>query len=441
MEHEEEIFDQLLASRNSYKNRQLLNVFWIGFIIYIFGYTLSVGPDPNYMICDLLRLVGITLFVISSTLMIALKFESKYLALLFHLFIFWQFFVVLRGVEMGYEEIKNILFNPLNGMFLYITPLILLFPRNPHSLKIIFKVIAAFGILFFVGFVLMYAPIIDRDNVDGRDIFEVLVKVMAFPTAFLLMTYNFQSNNKKLLAIAVILVSLALAAFRVRRGLIFIIGCALILTFLIFLYINKRQSVLVILSIFAGFLMSIIGLGAFGNSDIEFVNRIKERLEEDTRSEVELYYYADMEAKDWLIGRGMSGLVAAPPGIDSSGDTSGYRDGIETDYLNTILKGGSIGLGLLLLIAVPAMLNGLFFSNNSLAKAAGFWILLWIISLYPTTVTTFSMNYILVWVSIGICYSPIYRRLSEETLINYFKGKFEPILDEQNTIQLNDKST
>jgi len=128
-------------------------------------------------------------------------------------------------------------------------------------------------------------------------------------------------------------------------------------------------------------------------------------------------------------------LVAAPPGIDESGDYSGYRNGIETDYLNIILKGGSISLGLLLLIAIPAMFKGLMFSNNSLSKAAGFWILIWLLSLYPSTVTTFSMNYILVWISIGICYSPSYRGLSEETLKAYFKGNFEAVTEEKELIE------
>ncbi|MRI02604.1 hypothetical protein GH721_18830 [Kriegella sp. EG-1] len=437
MEQEENNFLQLLESRNLLKHRQLLTIFWAGFLIYTLGFSLSADPAPNYMICDLLRITGIGLFLISSLLLIAFKFESKYLATLFPILIFWNFFVILRGMELDYEGIKNILFNPLNGIFLYLTPLIILLPRNPRTLKLVFKVITALGLLFLALLVLMHAPIIDRENVMGRDIFEVLVKILALPAGFLIMTYNYHSKYVKFLAVAVIFVALALAGFRVRRGLIFILGLVLIFGFLIFLYINKRQSILVVFAIFAGLLISILGIGAFGNSNIEFVNRIKERLEEDTRSEVELYYYADMEADDWLIGRGMRGMVAAPAGIDASGDYSGYRDGIETDYLNIILKGGVISLGLLLLIAIPAMINGLFFSKNSLSKAAGFWILIWMVSLYPSTVTTFSMNYLLVWIAIGICYSPKYTQLSEDTLKDYFKYHIEPDIEEDNTHQLN----
>ncbi|MEO9892798.1 hypothetical protein [Aurantibacter sp.] len=436
MEEEREVLSEMLASRNSLRNRQLVILFWAGFLIYTLGFSLSAAPEPNYVICDLLRITGIGLFLISSLLVVAFKFESIYLALLFSLLMFWQFFVILRGLELDYEGVKNILFNPLNGVFLYLTPLILLLPRNPQTLKLIFKVIIILGLLFIAELALMHAPIIDRENIMGRDIFEVLVKILALPAGFLIMTYNYHSKSIKFIAIAVILLALALAGFRVRRGLIFILGLILIFAFLIFLYINKRQSVLVVFSVFAGLLCTILGLGAFGNSDIEFVNRIKERLEEDTRGEVELYYYADMEADDWLMGRGMRGMVAAPPGIDTTGDYTGYREGIETDYLNIILKGGIISLGLLLLIAIPAMIKGLFFSNNSLSKAAGFWILLWLVSLYPSTVTTFSMNYILVWIAIGICYSPKYTQLSEATLKDYFKYDIEPE-DQDDSYHLN----
>jgi len=166
-----------------------------------------------------------------------------------------------------------------------------------------------------------------------------------------------------------------------------------------------------------------LGLIAFENiENSQFFEKATKRMNEDTRSGVEDYYYADMEFKDYIIGRGMSGLVAAPTAIDNNSDHPGYREGIETDYLNIILKGGVISLGLLLLIAVPAMINCFFFSKNTLSKAAGFWILLWIISLYPSTVTTFTLNYILVWLSIGIGYSFKTRNIPEKSLEKYFNN-------------------
>ena len=69
---------------------------------------------------------------------------------------------------------------------------------------------------------------------------------------------------------------------------------------------------------------------------------------------------------------------------------------------------------------IPAVVKGLFFSKNLLSKAAGVWILLWILYLYPTSVTTFTLHYILVWICIGICYSNKIRNIPEEAMRKYF---------------------
>jgi hypothetical protein len=145
---------------------------------------------------------------------------------------------------------------------------------------------------------------------------------------------------------------------------------------------------------------------------------ILERAEEDTRTGVELYFYNDMHPIDWAIGRGINGKYYCPD-IEESSD---YRILIETGYLQIILKGGIIFLSLYLLMAVPALILGIFYSKNLLSKAAGIWILVALLSLYPATVNTFNLNYLLVWISMGICYSSHIRRMTDhivaETLLS-----------------------
>ena len=145
---------------------------------------------------------------------------------------------------------------------------------------------------------------------------------------------------------------------------------------------------------------------------------LSDRATSDTRSGVEMFFYRDLTTQDWIIGKGINGKYYCPD-IDL-GSVTDYRYMIETDYLNTILKGGIISLGLMLLIAIPAIILGLFYSKNILSKAAAIWILLWVIELYPASVSTFSMHHILMWISIGICYSTIIRRIPEKTLVKIF---------------------
>jgi hypothetical protein len=146
-----------------------------------------------------------------------------------------------------------------------------------------------------------------------------------------------------------------------------------------------------------------------------------ERGDEDTRSAVEIYFYDDMKTKDWIIGKGINGEYFAPD-IEKEQLTN-YRSNIETGYLQTILKGGLISLGLFILIAVPALLKGIFYSRNILSKAAGIWILMALINSYPSTVNTFTLRYLLVWISIGICYSKEIRQMEN----SYIKDIINPI--------------
>jgi hypothetical protein len=137
---------------------------------------------------------------------------------------------------------------------------------------------------------------------------------------------------------------------------------------------------------------------------------------EATRSDVVLYFFNDMNLKDWIIGKGINGQYFCPT------ENSLYRNGIESDYLNIILKGGIISLGLQLFILLSAAFKGLFYSKNMLSKAAGIWILFYIISLFPSPNTKFTLFYLIVWTSVGICYSKEIRKLSDDSLIKYFSS-------------------
>ena len=130
--------------------------------------------------------------------------------------------------------------------------------------------------------------------------------------------------------------------------------------------------------------------------------------------------YADMTTNDWIIGKGINGKYFCPT-IDNVNDATGYRESIETGYLQIILKGGLVSLTLLLLILIPAVYKGLFNSKNVLSKSAAIWIFLWIIYLKPIVGNTFSMHYLIVWIAVGICYSKKIRNMSDITIKSYLQ--------------------
>ncbi|MCW5518001.1 hypothetical protein [Muriicola sp. Z0-33] len=260
-----------------------------------------------------------------------------------------------------------------------------------------------------------------QDSVLSREMFEYFARTLAVPCFFLLMIYSYQSGKKKFFLIFIFLLTVFFALVRARRGLLFMCGLTVLFAYLLYFIQSRQKLFVIILSIVLGGVLILFGFEIFMANKNGVFSYIIDRGLEDTRTGVELCFYKDMESIDWLIGKGMDGAYFCP-GITPDAIT-GYRTTIETDYLQLILKGGIISLLLFLLITIPAIFKGIFYSNNSLSKAAGIWILLILLNMYPATLNTFTMQFILLWISVGICYSKSFREIPEQVLVDYFKGR------------------
>ncbi|MGC4034410.1 MAG: hypothetical protein QM764_00515 [Chitinophagaceae bacterium] len=404
------------------KQEKRLNLFWTGIFLYTAAYTIGAGLTQPYTIAVVAQTIGI-ICIIGGTLNLAkYRFDNKYLNGVFTIYLAWMIYVAARGISFNVDGIKYVLFDGSFGLFVYLSPMILLFPLNLQFFKKLFSFILVLGLLYLF-YDLCFAKILlssDRTpNLVNQNAAERFTKYLSIPVGFLLFTINYHSKRNRLLAILIIVVNLLLVIYRARRGLVFICSVTILFAFLIYILSSRSKFLIIIAAIVAAFFGYTL-ISSSVNNQNNFFGFLLERNEEDTRSPVEDCFYADMKTKDWIVGKGMTGDYYCP-NIDED-DTSGYRDSIETDYLNTILKGGVISLGLMLLMAVPAVLKGLFFSKNILSKAAAFWILLWMVSLYPSNVTTFSLNYLLVWICIGICHSKELRNIPEEDLVEYFRN-------------------
>ena len=390
-----------------------LNIFWIGFIIYSCSFALTTTTTVNYILCQVFQIFGLILFVPASIKLIRWKIDHAYLKVLYVIYCIWLLSVVLRGFAFNYSSMKFMLFDAEFGLFRYFVPLVLLFPMNIAYYKKLFNVIVILGVVF------LFYDIIFRDNLldlnytnnNTKFTFEYFAKILSLPAGFIMPTYTYHPLRRKLFALFVIAVSAGFALFRARRALLFMTVSPLVFSYLLYLYEGKRKILIMIFSIFIGTFLIFYGLKVYNENSRGMFDLITERMYQNTRSAVEDNFYMDMTTRDWIIGKGINGEYYSP-GIDL-GNTTGYRSMIETDYLNIILKGGIISLVLLFLIAIPAVIKGLFFSKNILSKAAAFWIIIWLIELYPANVNSFSLNHILVWISIGICYSKEIRNYTE----------------------------
>jgi hypothetical protein len=401
------------------KNNKQLHIFWAGFMIYTLAWTVTKTTQTNYIVFQSFQIFGILLFVPSAIKLFHWKFESNYLRSIFGIYCFCTFTIIIRGFLLNYDFLKIQFLDAYEGIFQYLLPLVILFPKTPIYLRITFKVIVVLSAFYIVYTVIFINDILYfGSNVISQAIIEYFSKTLSIPCGFLLLTYIYHTKKINLFAIIIILVTLLFAIIRARRGLILMSLNIFIIAFIIYFYNQKFKFTIL------AFLMLIITVIYWQGSKIYNENKnglfsyMTERLDEGstaTRDGVEASFYKDMTIQDWIIGKGINGSYYCP-----DIDESDYRTGIETDYLSIILKGGIISLGLLLLITIPAIFKGIFYSRNILSKASGIWILFYLFDLYPAPVTDFTLNYLLVWVSIGICYSKSIRNIPERTLVKTF---------------------
>lgn len=410
---------------DDYRKRtsRAFNLFWAGFIIYTTCYTVMItGVVPAKI--AYLQLLGMILFLIPTIHLIRLRIENSYLRILFLAYFCWLIYIVSRGFKFNYEYLFGSFIEAYSGIFLYLAPLILLFPKNLIYIKKVITVIVILSVIYILCDIVFIKALLASESDEGKTVIEYFAKILAIPSGFILLTIVYNNDERKfwgvagkVWALSVIVLTFLFAAIRARRGLMFMALDILAFTYIIYNYVHKTNLFFKFFPVLIIFFVSIYALNVYTEKKSGAFSLITERLKEDTRSDVEDYFYIDMEKNDWMIGRGIDGIYYCPTGATEFG----YREVIETDYLQIMLKGGWISLGLLGLIAVPAMFLGFFYSKNTLSKAAAFWILQWAISLFPATVTTFSLNYLLVWISIGICYSKEIRRMPEEVVKKYFQ--------------------
>jgi len=401
----------------SQKQKIYSNYFWIGFIIYTIGYVLISNQGINQTIGQLIQLAGLGTFFFFGAFLINFKIKNHYLNVLFLLFSAWTVVTIIRGIHFSVNDLGYFLLSADYGGILYFSPLILLFLKDLNYKKL-FEVILILGIIFLLLDALFIRKLLDR-SFETQNVIEYLVRSLAMPCGFLLLTYKYHSNPKKILAIAVLGISTLFAIYKARRGLTITLMSIVAGIYCIYLSYSKEKVIVVYLAVLFITLAAFYSANIYNISENKLLSMIAERGDENTRQGVELYFYNDMGTNDWIVGRGMNGEYYCPDVTEDQ--PSNYRDLIETGYLQIILKGGLIRLVLFLLISIPAIFLGLFSSKNLLAKASAIWIIVALISLYPATVESFSLQYLLVWISIGICFSKEIRNLSNaqiKVLIN-----------------------
>jgi hypothetical protein len=407
----------------SRKQSDNLNLFWCGFMLYFLAYTLTTTLIYIKITqLQLLQVIGIMVFVYAAINIIKFRIKDAYLKNLFVALMLWYITIIARGFTFDSDSIKEQLFEVGTGIFIYFVPLVLLFPQNFGSYKKIFKVALISAVFYIIYFSIFFKDLFnpDRKSTLSQGMAEAF-SGLSFTCGFVLFTYIYHQKKERLFAFGIMLLTLLLAVYRARRGTILMCVSSLLFFLMMYLIVSKKTFMVIYLAVFIAVIAALFYSNLYNQTNFGPFNFLIERGDEDTRTGVEVLFKEDMTTTDWIIGKGLKGEYYCP-NIDDL-DSRGYRPVIETGYLQIILKGGLISLGLLLLILVPALIKGLFYSKNVLSKACGMWILLWILYLYPTVGNTVSLNYMLVWTGVGICYSKKFRNLSDAQVKEFLAEK------------------
>lgn len=121
------------------------------------------------------------------------------------------------------------------------------------------------------------------------------------------------------------------------------------------------------------------------------------------------------------IARGYDS-ISFGEGIDKAlGIKRGERQSCETSILNIFNYFGIIGVILYLFIFFMAAYKAIFKSKNQYIPIIGIyvafrWLFAWI-----EDFSRFDLNYLFLWIMIGICYSPIFRSMNNQEFKSWFK--------------------
>lgn len=397
-----------------------LNTFLSFFLISNVFSTLFVFIPAFYSLSLVLNLVCIVYMIFFFKAQLKSIKNIKNFKILFIGYFIWILITVVRGLSLDIRILGRAFSNP-EFVLLCFLPIMAFIPKTVFNFKTInrFLLISNFiYLLFIVGFYKTF--LLDLNG------YEFISKRFVYANSFLLLTFGYQNRKNKAFVLFCYFFSIFISLFLARRAQVFYLGASGMFSWMLYVLYYKRKYILVNIAL----IMVLISTGIIYNVDQIFENNfstLMARIDENTRDTIEEDFQNDMDTGNYIFGKGINGKFKTTLDIDTDyeGDTRSrddlnYRYGIETGYLNTILKGGILKLFFETLIMLLALFFGFFKSNNLYTKACATFILLYLLVLYPENASAFTFRYLLVWFAVGVCLEKEIRKLNNINFYNIF---------------------
>jgi hypothetical protein len=403
-----------------------VNRFLIGLIVY----TIATGMFLDFLpgtIVNFIQLIALALCLFYGIKLASWKnIPSWYLRIVISLLFCWEIYIIYHGFIFNYFYLKEYLFFNSRGLQYLIPLTVFILLNNTLFIETLFTYLYRLEIIFFV-----LLPVLLFYILSEQSFAEQYVWSLAIGGGFILLTSFYQPRKRMLVTLIVMILAFLLVTILARRNIMLTCACFLLFSFLIMPLANKNITRIRKIAFIMSFLIIVsIGYIVFMSNQSGIFSKITTRATENTREIVFLFYFTDIEkTTDSVVGKGLNGTYYCP-GIDEewSGRTLTYRDvdyrlEIECGYLQLLLNGGFIYLVLYLLILLPAIIQGVFFSKNMFCKACAILILLHLIDMVPYGLPTFSLRYFLVWFCVALCYTKEFRMMDEKEMSLFLSPK------------------
>lgn len=293
------------------------------------------------------------------------------------------------------------------GFLAYILPIILIPLPNANHLDIA-KKIFYIGALLSIPLWIMNLGHLVQDDYLGEGVGNYLPFFAAF-----LLGFPYVNKRRRKICFIIWAIYLVLMLLNARRNMVFSLGSFGLIAFYScnFSRFAKKRFHTIVMTIVA-FLFSVLFIAS--NIDVlseKVFSKFSNRVNEDTRSGVEELFLADFAAsptEDWIFGRGLDGGYYQEMRNVDTGELNTNRLGIETGYLNNMLKGGVIYDFLIVLIMFICLFRSIKIKNIYSVYLR--WVfLLFFIDLYATVLMgTFGVKSVLFWFCVSIALSKEY---------------------------------
>jgi hypothetical protein len=372
-------------------------------------------------------------WIINSLIILSFIKNRKYFYRNKKLPIFIRVFLVLTIVEAvyglflsrGYWDYKAL----VNNLFVYLLPLSIYVFSNPQILS------KTIGVWIKVGLVLFFIilPFMQPEAV-GKYLIPVLflslfIKPLSFKyKTMILLFYSF----------VFIFGSLGARATVLKYSLALLMGLSLYTPF-------YRSKVLVNASYALLFLLPVIfltlgSLGYFNVFEIDkYVGDKKslavtnsydtsqtENLSSDTRTFIYVEALTSAVNQQYvLFGNSLARGYKSPYFHALDFYKQGERYDSEVGVINIFTHYGLLGLAVYFMIFLSASYKAVFYSKNVYMKMLGLylatrWLFSWI-----EEFSRFDLNYLFIWIIIGMCYSENYRGMTTKEFEIWIKGIFD----------------